>query len=62
MAEKVTRILRSQGLNAAKYDRLSRIAVLCGQVRADVWQRCSGVSTASQSPYEIRDALDGRGL
>ena len=56
MAEKVTRVLHSQGLNAAKYDRLSRIAVLCGQVRADAWQRCSGLSTVLQSPYEIRDA------
>ena len=56
MAEKVTRVLHSQGLNAAKYDRLARIAVLCGQVRADAWQRCSGVSTVLQSPYDIRDA------
>ena len=61
MAEKVTRLLRSQGLNAAKYDRLSRIAVLCGQVRADAWQRCSGVSTVLQSPYEIRDAWMAEG-
>jgi len=61
MAEKVTRILCSQGLNAAKYDRLTRIAVLCGQVRADAWQRCSGVATASQSPYEIRDAWMAEG-
>ena len=34
MAEKVTRVLHSQGLNAAKYDQLARLAVLCGQVRA----------------------------
>ncbi len=61
MAEKVTRILRSQGLNAAKYDRLTRIAILCGQVRADAWQRCSGVSTVLQSPYEIRDAWMAEG-
>ncbi|MDE0672076.1 MAG: hypothetical protein F4Y08_00470 [Caldilineaceae bacterium SB0662_bin_9] len=59
MAEKVTRILHSQGLNRAKYDRLARIVVLCGQVRADAWRRCSGVSTVLQSPYEIRDALTG---
>ena len=50
MAEKVTRVLHSQGLNRDKYDRLARIAVLCGKVRADAWQRYSGVSTASQSP------------
>ena len=61
MAEKVTRILHSRGLNAAKYDRLSRIAVLCGQVRADAWQRCSGVATVLQSPYEIRDAWMAEG-
>ncbi len=39
MVEKVTRSLRSERLNRAKYDRLSRIAILCGQVRADAWQR-----------------------
>ncbi|MYD91690.1 MAG: hypothetical protein F4Y08_15380, partial [Caldilineaceae bacterium SB0662_bin_9] len=61
MAEKVTRVLHSQGLNAAKYDRLSRIAVLCGQVRGDAWRRCSGVSTVLQSPYEIRDAWMAEG-
>ena len=61
MAEKVTRILHSRGLNAAKYDRLARIAVLCGQVRGDAWQRCSGMSTAQQSPYEIRDAWMAEG-
>jgi len=61
MAEKVTRVLHSQGLNAAKYDRLARTAVLCGQVRADAWRRCSGVSTAQQSPYEIRDAWMAEG-
>ena len=57
----VTRILHSQGLNASKYSRLSEMAVLCGQVRADAWQRCSGVSTASQSPYEIRDVWMAEG-
>ncbi|MYA05962.1 MAG: transposase, partial [Caldilineaceae bacterium SB0664_bin_22] len=61
MAEKVTRVLHSQGLNAAKYDRLARIAVLCGQVRSDAWRRCSGVSTVLQSPYEIRDAWMAEG-
>ena len=61
MAEKVTRVLHSQGLNAAKYNRLARIAVLCGQVRADAWQRCSGLSTVLQSPYEIRDAWMAEG-
>ena len=61
MAEKVTRVLHSRGLNAAKYNRLARIAVLCGQVRADAWQRCSGVSTVLQSPYEIRDAWMAEG-
>ncbi len=61
MAEKVTRLLRSQGLNAAKYDWLARIAVLCGQVRVDAWQRCSGVSTVLQSPYDIRDAWMAEG-
>ena len=61
MAEKVTRVLHSQGLNAAKYDRLARIAVLCGQVRADAWQRCRGVSTVLQSPYDIRDAWMAEG-
>ena len=61
MAEKVTRVLHSQGLNRDKYDRLARIAILCGKVRADAWQRYSGVSTASQSPYEIRDAWMAEG-
>ncbi|MYC61709.1 MAG: hypothetical protein F4X16_02555, partial [Caldilineaceae bacterium SB0661_bin_34] len=61
MAEKVTRILHSQGLNAAKYDRLSDMAALCGRVRADAWQRCSGVATVLQSPYEIRDAWMAEG-
>ncbi|MXZ25710.1 MAG: hypothetical protein F4Y80_12795 [Caldilineaceae bacterium SB0665_bin_21] len=61
MAEKVTRVFHSQGLNAAKYNRLARSAVLCGQVRADAWQRCSGVATASQSPYDIRDAWMAEG-
>ncbi|MYA04319.1 MAG: transposase, partial [Caldilineaceae bacterium SB0664_bin_22] len=61
MAEKVTRILHSQGLNRDKYDRLAWIAVLCGKVRADAWQRCSGVATVLQSPYEIRDAWMAEG-
>ena len=61
MAEKVTRILHSQGLNRDKYDRLARIAVLCGKVRTDAWQRCSGESTAPQSPYDIRDAWMAEG-
>ena len=61
MAEKVTRMLHSQGLNAAKYDRLSDLAALCGRVRADAWQRCSGVATVLQSPYEIRDAWMAEG-
>ena len=55
MAEKVTRLLHSPGLNRDKYDWWARTAVLCGQVRADAWQRCSGVATILQSPYEIRD-------
>ena len=53
---KVTRILHSQGLHKAKFDRLTRIAALCGRVRGDAWQRCSGLSTAPQSVYEIRNA------
>ena len=61
MTEKVTRILHSQGLNRDKYDRLTEIAVLCGQVRADAWQRCSGVSTVLLSPYNIRDAWMAEG-
>ncbi len=61
MAEKVTRVLHSQGLNAAKYDRLSDMAARCGRVRSDAWQRCSGVSTVLQSPYEIRDAWMAEG-
>ncbi|MXZ42466.1 MAG: transposase, partial [Caldilineaceae bacterium SB0666_bin_21] len=52
---KVTRILHSRDLNRAKYDRLVEIATLCGRVRGDAWQRCSGWSTAQQSPREIRD-------
>ncbi|MYA05717.1 MAG: transposase, partial [Caldilineaceae bacterium SB0664_bin_22] len=51
---KVTRILHSQGLHKAKFDRLARIAALCGRVRTDAWQRCRGLSTAQQSAYEIR--------
>ncbi len=58
---KVTRILRSQGLNQAKYDRLARIAGLCGRVRSDAWQRCSGLSTVRQFHYDIRDAWMAEG-
>ncbi len=58
---KVTRILHSQGLHKAKFDRLTRIAALCGRVRADAWQRCSGLSTAQQSVYEIRNAWMAEG-
>ncbi|MCE2468488.1 MAG: hypothetical protein J4G06_10795 [Caldilineaceae bacterium] len=56
MVEKVTRILHSQGLNRAKYDRLADMAARAGGMRADAWRRCSGVSTAAQTPYAIRDA------
>ena len=58
---KVTRILHSRGLHRAKYDRLHDMAALCGRVRADVWQRCSGLSTAQQSVYEIRNAWMAEG-
>ena len=64
---KVTRILHSRALNRSKYDRLVEIAALCGRVRGDAWQRCSGWSTAQQSPRAIRDdwmaeGYDWRGL
>ena len=59
--KKVTRILHSQGLNASKYDRLAEMAVRCGRVRADAWRRCSGVSTARQSHYDIRDGWMAEG-
>ena len=58
---KVTRILHSQGLHKAKFDRLTRIAARCGRVRADAWQRCSGLSTAPQSAYAIRNAWMAEG-
>ena len=58
---KVTRILHSQGLHKAKFDRLTWIAALCGRVRADVWQRCSGLTAASRSAYEIRNAWMAEG-
>jgi len=58
---KVTRILHSRGLHRAKYDRLHDMAALCGRVRADAWQRCSGLSTAQQSVYEIRNAWMAEG-
>ena len=61
MAEKVTRILRSERLNQSKYARLSDLAARCGRVRADAWQRCSGVSTVLQSPYDIRNAWMAEG-
>ena len=51
----MTRILHSQGLNAAKYSRPSEMAVFCGRVRSDAWRRCSGLSTVQQSSYGIRD-------
>ena len=60
-AAKVTRILHSQGLHKAKFDRLTRVAALCGRVRADAWQRCSGLSTAPQSAYEIRNTWMAEG-
>ena len=59
---KVTRILHSRDLNRAKYDRLVEIAALCGRVRKDAWQRCSGWSTAQQSPRAIRDDWMAEGL
>ena len=58
---KVTRILHSRGLHRAKYDRLHDMAALCGRVRADAWQRCSGLSTAQQSAHEIRNAWMAEG-
>ena len=58
---KVTRILHSRGLNRSKYERLSEMAMRCGRVRSDAWRRCSGVSTARQSPYDIRDAWMAEG-
>ena len=58
---KVTRILHSQGLHKAKFNRLTWIAALCGRVRADVWQRCSGLTAASRSAYEIRNAWMAEG-
>ena len=58
---KVTRILHSQGLHKAKFDRLTRIAALCGRVRADAWQRCSGLTAASRSTYAIRNAWMAEG-
>ncbi|MCE2466634.1 MAG: hypothetical protein J4G06_01325 [Caldilineaceae bacterium] len=61
MVEKVTRILHSQGLNRAKYDRLADMAERAGEVRADAWRRCSGLSTAAQTPYAIRDAWMAEG-
>ena len=53
---KVTRIQPSQGLHRAKYEGLTLIAVLCGRVRTDAWQRCSGLTAAQQSAYDIRNA------
>ncbi|MCE2467406.1 MAG: hypothetical protein J4G06_05220, partial [Caldilineaceae bacterium] len=58
---KVTRILHSQGLHKAKFDRLTRIAALCGRVRADAWQRCSGLTAAPRSAYAIRNAWMAEG-
>ncbi len=58
---KVTRILHSQGLHKAKFDRLTRIAALCGRVRGDAWQRCSGLTAAPQSAYAIRNAWMAEG-
>ena len=58
---KVTRILHSQDLNRSKYDRLVAIAALCGRVRGEAWQRCSGWSTARHSSREIRDAWMAEG-
>ena len=37
------------------------MATLCGRVRSDAWQRCSGLSTVQQSHYEIRDAWMAEG-
>ena len=61
MAEKVTRLLPSQGLNRDQHDCLARLASLCGKVRTDARHRCSGVSTAPQSPYDLRDAWMAEG-
>ena len=52
---KATRILHSRGLHRVKYDRLTDVAALCARVRADAWQRSSGLATAQQSAYAIRD-------
>ena len=61
MAEKVTRLLPSQGLNRDQHDCLARLASLCGKVRTDARHPCSGVSTAPQSPYDLRDAWMAEG-
>ena len=61
MAGKVTRILHSQGLNRAQYDRLADMAARAGRVQSDAWRRCSGVSAAAQTPYDIRDAWMAEG-
>ena len=58
---KVTRILHSQGLHKAKFDRLTRITALCGRVRTEAWQRCSGLTAAPQSAHEIRNAWMAEG-
>ena len=47
--------------------RLAHIARLAGRIPSDVWQRCSGLSTARQSPRGIRntwmvDGYDWHGL
>lgn len=52
MAEKVTRILHSQGLNRDEYDRLSRIAIPCGQVRADALGDIAAVWEAAKVPIK----------
>ncbi len=60
-ASKVTRILHSQDLNRAKYDQLEVMTGLAARVRTDAWQRCSGLTAASQSAYEIRNAWMAEG-
>ncbi len=59
--EPVTRILRSQSLNRDKFKRLQAMATLRRRVRADAWQRCSGLSTAPRSAYAIRNAWMAEG-
>ena len=51
----VTRIIRTKGLNAKKRNALAHVAVLLGEIRAEVWRRYGSITGATRSYFDIRN-------